>query len=225
MKRTKIPWAKWVWNPVTGCSEVSEGCKNCYARVMSERFGWPWGRATEHPERLEELKVKNYRATRGVCFVCSMGDLWHPTVDPVFRSVVMQRMEQRPDVTFVLLTKRAMEMGVWLDSMLKMGPWPKHIWVGFSAENQERFDERWGKLQDLSAEVPMVVSVEPMLGPVTMGHFGRLPRWVIAGPETGRRPRECRDEWIEDLKGEAQVRGCMFFDKRKGVGLVREGPV
>jgi protein gp37 len=125
----------------------------------------------------------------------------------------------------VLLTKRAEEMRIWLDSMLKMGPWPQHIWLGFSAENQERFDERWGALQDLSAKVPMVVSVEPMLGPVTMGHFGRLPRWVIAGPETGRKPRECRDEWIEDLKGEAQVRGCMFFDKRKGVGLVREGPV
>lgn len=188
MSKTKIEWATDVWNPVTGCSPVSEGCKNCYARRMATRLagrcGYPADepfRVTVHPDKLEEpLK---WRKPRRV-FVCSMGDLFHEDIRDFYIAQVFGVMAACPDSIFMLLTKRPARMNViieekipfWageafpgdcaLSQAMEFGNWPlRNVWLGVSVENQTTADERVPILLYTPAAVRFV-SYEPALGPV-----------------------------------------------------------
>ncbi|MEM3587936.1 MAG: phage Gp37/Gp68 family protein [Candidatus Jordarchaeaceae archaeon] len=183
MNTTKIEWADCVWNPVTGCTPVSEGCENCYARRMAYRlrgrFGYPGDeqfRVTLHPERLlEPLKWQKPRRV----FVCSMGDLFHENVPYDFLEQVFFTMEEADHHTFMILTKRprrALGFLKWLAD--RWSDWdvgevwtpPPNIWIGVTAENQARADERIPILLQIPAAVRFV-SVEPMLGPVDLSQW------------------------------------------------------
>jgi protein gp37 len=200
MQKTNIPWCDYTWNPITGCSPISEGCAHCYAERRSKRMGWKWGHAVFHPDRLDAPQHK-YKRRPGRVFVVSMGDIGHETVLPRWRTAVVDSMLAAPWHQYIVLTKRP---GPWLREL------PPECWVGVSVENQYRaarlvllYACAWpGAIQ--------FVSVEPMLGPVTFSGLSRKPDWVIAGPETGPGKRPCDDAWIEALAKESPV----FFDKR-----------
>lgn len=188
MGRTKIEWADTVWNPVTGCSKVSEGCQNCYAERMAKRLAGRCGyladepfRVTVHPERLEE--PLRWRKPRRV-FVCSMGDLFHRNVEPLFISRVFDTMAACRDSTFMLLTKRPHDAKVVIDDeipfwagesfpgdsalsqALEFNDWPlPNVWLGVSVEDQRAADLRIPVLLKTPAAVRFV-SYEPALGPV-----------------------------------------------------------
>lgn len=201
INRTKIPWADYTWNPITGCSPVSAGCARCYASAMSKRFGWPWGKASFHHERFEEpLHIK--KPSR--IFVCSMGDLGHATVKQEWRDQIVGMMRAVPRHTYIILTKRP---GPWLAEFAPFA------WVGVTIESQ-KYIHRWRELIDYCSQNHTVrfVSVEPMLGPVTFREFylQSWPDWVIAGPENGPGARPCDPKWIDDLAAESPC----FFDKR-----------
>ncbi len=205
MNKTKIPWADWTWNPIVGCSPASEGCANCYAAAISRRFHRPWGSAHFLPERLDQpAQVRK----PGRVFVCSMADFYHETVSHVDRSSVLNVIGKHPHHTFIILTKRP--------HLIPAGaPWFSNVWLGVTAENQDRADERWHELASRTVcregcPVVRFVSVEPMLGPVTFSHHIPKPDWVIAGPETGPKARRCEDAWINALAEESPC----FFDKR-----------
>ncbi len=289
---TNIPWADETWNPITGCTPISEGCQNCYAARMAKRlagrFGYPDAPnqfdVTFHPDKLDTpLRWKKTRKT----FVCSMGDLFHdevfdlkspfsvgqnyllgsfitytehPMLDAIF--AVMERVFMYPQI-FMLLTKRPGNMKRYFDAVQvhkneyadkfkdcpteamqnspaakdarhsAENPIPSNIWLGVTAENQKRYDERWTIASQIPAAVKFV-SIEPMLGPVDLlgqEHIGRIHSkheverldWIIAGPETGPGARECKPEWIEDLYEQCKAAGVSFFDKRKDF-LAREFP-
>ena len=229
---TKIEWCDETWNPITGCSKVSEACENCYAERMANRlkgrYGYPADkpfRLTAHPERLKD--PEKWKKPRRI-FVCSMGDIFHEDVKPEWKQDVWDVMNYNPHHTFILLTKRpqnAPTHETW---------WFDNIWLGVTAENQKRADERMPTLLQIPAAVRFV-SVEPMLEPIDFNAippFDLLPNnedevthydapwdeyldWVICGAETGPKARVMESEWAEDLYHQCDNAGVPFFFKKQ----------
>jgi len=181
MTKTKIEWADRVWNPVTGCSKVSEGCRNCYAERLAKRF-WGEREFTEvqcHEERLGD-PMKWKKPAR--IFVNSMSDLFHHDVPIGFIAGVWSSMLVADHHTFIVLTKRPKRM---LDVVSKLYGdqffYTQHlpnVWLGVSAEDQQTADERIPLLLETPA-AKRVVSIEPALGPVDIGMSKHWPsRWV-----------------------------------------------
>jgi len=251
MGTTKIEWCDKVWNPVTGCTPVSEGCRNCYAKRMANRlqgrYGYPAGdpfRVIWHEDKLKQ--PAHWRKPQKI-FVCSMGDLFHEDVpDEYIWRVFQEATFGNRRHTYLFLTKRPERMRDWFlanqhrfwnfkPSPYISVPWPDPcLWLGVTAENQIRADERIPILLSIPA-AKHFVSVEPMLGPVDLRRWLREPisdglldfspklDWVIAGPETGSGKRECKDEWIRNLFVQCQQSHVPFFDKRK-IHCLREWP-
>jgi protein gp37 len=233
MGKTRIEWADEVWNPVTGCTKISEGCKNCYAERMSKRlagrFGYPAEepfRVTVHRDRLEQ--PLRWRKPRRV-FVDSMGDLFHEDVPEEFVYDVWRYMAGIPRHTFLLPTKRVHRMKEFVDwwylSNHESDPWP-NIWLDVSVENQPRADERIPLLLQTPA-ARRFVSLEPLLGPVFLGWWlpgGKdrldLPNldWVICGAETGPGAREMNPDWARDIRDQCKAAGVPFFMKAMSGG-------
>jgi len=183
MGKSKIEWCDRTWNPVTGCTQISPGCANCYAKRMTERFAGPWGLDTKnpfavklHPEKLEEpLRWKKPSKV----FVCSMSDLFHEDVPFSFIEGVFEVMEEACQHTFLVLTKRPARMASFMAWYEKECSDPsvgmfwnvaKNIWIGVTAENQEQADKRIPILLQIPA-AKRFVSVEPMLGPVNLNDY------------------------------------------------------
>jgi protein gp37 len=177
--KTKIEWANATWNPITGCTPISDGCTNCYAKRLVKRFPalhghdliyetlWPkpFNEIQFHPGRLHEpLKWKKPRRL----FVCSMSDLFHEDVDlewvKKIYTVIMESWHRNLGHTFMVLTKRPERMAEIINPF---EPLP-NLWLGVTAENQQSADERIPILLNIPAAVRFV-SIEPMLEPVDFG--------------------------------------------------------
>jgi len=243
MAATKIEWATDVWNPCTGCTPISAGCANCYAKRMASRlkgrFGYPAGKpfkVTLHPEKLDEpLRWKKPRRV----FVCSMGDLFHEDVPDGFISQVFGVMSLAWEHTFIVLTKRPQRMAEWLRTACEKvhdasrpiaeiiqcrshsrNLWPlPNLWLGTTAENQTAYEDRIEWLLKCPATVTFL-SLEPLLGPIDLTatyatHDGLRGRihWLIAGPETGPRARPCNPDWIGSAINQAKAAGIKVFVK------------
>ncbi len=232
---TKIEWADETWNPITGCTPISEGCQNCYAQRMARRLAGRYGYpdapnhfdVTIHDDKLwKPNKIKRARRI----FVCSMGDLYHDDCRKdscvkwaeVFK--IWAVMYQADWHTYQLLTKRPQNALEFYNTFLKNIPQEKfsHIWLGVTAENQKRYDERWTIASQIPAAVKFV-SIEPALEYVNIDIFAPWPDWVIWGPETGPGKRPFKPEWAEETYELCQLKGIPFFDKRKDY-LARESP-
>ncbi len=180
---TKIEWTDKAWNPVTGCTPISEGCENCYATRMSKRlagrYGYPEApnsfRVTPHWDRLKE--PLHWQKPRMV-FVCSMGDLFHEDISDSFIFAVFLVMSRTRGIghTFQILTKRPGRMRDLIQKWIRdrvtfhegcTGRIPSFIWLGMTAENQARWDERVPILLDTPAAVRFV-SCEPLLEPINI---------------------------------------------------------
>jgi len=175
---TKIEWVRnpdgtkgETWNPITGCTKVSPGCKNCYAERMAKRLAGRYGYpeqphqfdVTPHYDKMDlPLRWKKPR----MVFVCSMGDLFHKDIPMRFISQVFELMSQARQHTFQVLTKRperALEFYLWAK---KIDGWAfgyPNVWLGTSVENQAAADERIPLLLQTPAAVRFV-SCEPLLG-------------------------------------------------------------
>jgi protein gp37 len=245
MTKTKIEWADRVWNPITGCTKVSEGCRNCYAERLAGRF-WKDRKFTEvrmHPERLSQ--PLSWKKPSRV-FVNSMSDLFHPDVDHDFIGDVFRVMEKTPQHTYLILTKRPKEMLYWFNLMNAERYLPK-VWLGVSVEDQKSAEKRIPLLLKTPAAVRFV-SCEPLLGPVdlwkfatreeTFGsmfdHRGSYPfykelgfpsgtvkyhegiDWVIVGGESGPNARPMHPDWAISIRDQCVDAGVPFFFKQWG---------
>lgn len=222
MSDTKIEWADKVWNPVTGCTPISEGCANCYARRMANRLQGRFGydahepfKPTFHADKLDEPSrwTKPQRV-----FVCSMGDAFHDAVVWPWFVAMMETVERYPKHTFMFLTKRPHNA---FHRFQDYGSVPSNIWLGVTAENQRQADKRIPVLLRIPAVVRFV-SCEPLLEPIILPGKNLL-HWVIAGPETGPGRRLCKSGWILDLALQCGCAGISFFDKRENF-IRREFP-
>lgn len=193
---TKIEWCDETWNPITGCTPVSPGCDHCYARRMATRlagrFGYPADepfRVTFHRDRLDE--PQRWRKPRRV-FVCSMGDLWHPDVDPCDRAAVIRATNLAPQHTYLFLTKRPQNVKEDFSGC-------PNFWIGATVENQEQIKARDLAIMNLQTRVRFL-SCEPLLGPLDVRQmFNRYWRcnscgeaWDYHAGDDDEEGNECR---------------------------------
>jgi protein gp37 len=211
--KSSIEWTEMTWNPVTGCTKVSQGCKNCYANRMalrlkamgSERYTNGF-KPTLHYD-LTELP-RRWRKPRTI-FVNSMSDLFHEAVPESFIRTIFATMRDCPQHTFQVLTKRS-------ERLAKLGPsleWPPNVWMGVSVESSAVMS----RITDL-ARVPAKVrflSCEPLIGPLN-----RIPlpgiHWVIVGGESGPGARPIQPRWVESIRTQCESAGVSFFFKQWG---------
>lgn len=169
---SKIEWTDTTWNPITGCTKVSEGCRNCYAETIANRF-WGDRKFTDvicHEDRLQ--KPFTWRKPRMV-FVNSMSDLFHEDVPGEFIVKILNTIEKNPQHIFQVLTKRPERMRdfFWGESGAgsDVPPIP-NLWLGVSIEDQKSADDRIGYLEDTPAAIRFL-SCEPLLGPVDLSYY------------------------------------------------------
>jgi len=218
-------WWTRAWNPVTGCSPISEGCENCWAARMANRLkgraGYPADdpfKVTFHPERLAD--PVHWRKGQDI-FVEDMGDLFHGEVKTDWQLVVWHTMREYLRHRFYVLTKRAENMRQFCrelrpsDLCGNLLPL-ENVWLGVTAENQARFDERVPLLLQTPA-AHRYVCLEPLLGPIEMADSVRRLNWVIVGCESGPGRRLCRLEWIESIVGQCKAAGVPCFVKQVGL--------
>ena len=223
-------WWTRTWNPVTGCSPVSEGCRNCWAQRMARRLagrcGYPGGDGfapTLHGDRLGE-PVK--RRQREVYFVCGMGDLFHPDVPLEWIAWVWNIMATRGHGchTFMILTKRPERAAKILAGQLVV----PNVWVGVSVEDQATAGKRIPWLLRTPA-AHRFVSYEPALGPVDLrtgiyahpngGRAGTSLDGIdllIAGGETGPGARPSHPDWFRSVRDQCAAAGVDFHFKQWG---------
>ena len=245
MNQTRIEWADVTWNPITGCTPISEGCEHCYAARMAKRlagrFGYPKDdpfRVTFHPDRLTE--PLHWKKPRKI-FVCSMGDLFHEDVKPDWIDRILSIIRRTPQHTYMVLTKRAVRMMHYM--LAQWPPPPRNMWLGVTAENQRTANERIPLLLDTPAALRFV-SVEPMLSAVDLNErellchtwrrgltIGIYLDWVICGAETGPGARSMNYNWGRELHDQCQSVEIPFFFKKGNGGeqppadlLVRQWP-
>ena len=210
---SSIEWTDATWNPVTGCTKISPGCKFCYAERMARRLkamGQPRYRngfeVTLQPDLLE-LPLR-WRQPRFV-FVNSMSDLFHTDVPGSFIQSVFEVMSRARQHTFQVLTKRPERAAVMIDEL----PWPSNVWLGTSIENT-----RYAFRSKLLASVPAAIrflSVEPLLSPIPVLPLHRID-WVIVGGESGPGARPMKREWVINIRDQCIKRGVRFFFKQWG---------
>jgi protein gp37 len=213
MAQSSIEWTEMTWNPTTGCTKLSAGCKFCYAEVMSRRL---------HAMGIEKYKdgfkvrvhedaLKIPYSWKGskIVFVNSMSDLFHPEVPFEFIQKVFKVMNDTPQHTYQVLTKRA-ERLYELHEHLN---WTKNIWMGVSVED-ERVIDRIDFLRETNAAIKFL-SCEPLIGPLRNMNLHNID-WVIVGGESGRKSRPMNEEWVWDIKFQCQEQEVLFFFKQWG---------
>lgn len=208
-----IEWTDSTWNPVTGCSKVSQGCKYCYAQRFAERFrgipGHPFEQGFDlrlWPDRLG-LPLQ-WREPRRI-FVNSMSDLYHEKVPTAFIRQVFRTMNEARWHKFQILTKRAKRLSEIGTSL----PWRPNIWQGVSIESMEvawRADE----LRKVPAEIRFL-SLEPLLGPLDGLDLSDI-KWVIVGGESGPHARLMKKAWVRSLRDRCRKEAIPFFFKQWG---------
>lgn len=215
---TKIEWTEKSWNPVTGCTKVSPGCKNCYAEAIANRL-WGGRKFTDvrcHEDRLDT--PFHWKKPRRV-FVNSMSDLFHPDVPFDFIDKVQSAMQANDRHTFQILTKRPERLELWIEyrrSWTDYG-FNRHIWIGVSVESPKYLDRT-----DILRRVPAAIrfiSFEPLLESVGEIDLTGI-HWVIIGGESGLKARPFNIEWAREIIRQCKAAKVPVFMKQVGASPV-----
>lgn len=220
MSKTKIEWCDEVLNPITGCTKVSLGCKNCYAESMFVRFAKQWGSFNElrfHPKRLEGKPLSQVKPL--TIFVNSMSDMFHERMPFEWQIKVFGRLARYTQHKFIILTKRPKQMVAVLAMLENKGINVRadfqHIYFGVSIEDSDNLDRlALLRIANEKLGIKTVVSFEPLLGPIY--DFTKIykPNWIIIGCESGKDKRDCDVEWIRTLTHEGLMNGIPVFVKQ-----------
>ena len=243
MSKTKIEWAEKVWNPVTGCSKISEGCRNCYAERMAKRLAGRCGYPTGDPFKMtlhhDHIGDPVHWRNPSRIFLGSMTDLFHDDVPFYWLDKIFDIATRADRHTFLVLTKRPERMKAYFSRPDIIWPF-KNVWLGVTAENQDQADKRIPILLQTPAAVRFV-SVEPMLGsvdirryfrgcppgcmkdalcPLECGHKRKIGLdWVICGGESGPGARPMHPDWARSLRYQCHAAGVPFLFKQHGEWL------
>jgi len=222
--KSSIEWTEATWNPVAGCTVVSPGCTNCYAMRMARRLdamGQPKYAGTtrmsgNRPKwngviRLDEAALslpRTWKTGRAI-FVNSMSDLFHEKVAPEFIGRVFETMQDTPQHTYQILTKRAER----LEALSPYLDWPRNVWMGVSVENA---DYAW-RIEHLGRTGAAVkfLSLEPLLGPLVELRLADID-WVIAGGESGPGARPMEVAWVRSIRDQCESASVAFHFKQWG---------
>lgn len=211
--KSKIEWTETTWNPITGCTKVSPGCKYCYAERMAKRLQ-AMGKVhylngfqvAVHEDLFDyPLRVKSPR----LIFVNSMSDLFHENISDEIILSLFDIMNRASWHTFQVLTKRP-------ERMAKVSPsvnWADNIWAGVSVENED-YKYRIDYLRSIGAKIKFL-SLEPLLGPIPDIDLSTID-WVIVGGESGPKSRKMEPEWAIDIRDSCIKQNVPFFFKQWG---------
>ncbi len=213
MSKSAIEWTESTWNPVTGCTKISPGCKFCYADRMAHRLqamgqeNYRNGfRLTLQPHMLRKpLQWKKPQ----MIFVNSMSDLFHKSVPIEYIHEVFDVMRRAHWHQFQVLTKRA-------DRLARLSQeiaWPTNVWMGVSVENEKSL-LRVDLLRQTEASIRFL-SLEPLLGPLPNMDLSDID-WVIVGGESGPGARRIAEQWVVDIRDQCKLAGTPFFFKQWG---------
>lgn len=214
MSKSSIEWTELTWNPTTGCSKVSTGCKFCYAEIMTRRlkamgqkkYKDGFKKVKTHPKTLEIPYTWKKPST---VFVNSMSDIFHEDISIKYIKSVFKVMNDCSQHTFQVLTKRSQRL---LD-IHKNLTWSKNIWMGVSVED-ERVKSRIEDLSKTNAKVKFL-SLEPLIGPLAKLNLKKID-WVIVGGESGFKPRPMKEEWVNEIRIQCNKQSVPFFFKQWG---------
>jgi protein gp37 len=213
MAHSSIEWTESTWNPLTGCTKISPGCKHCYAERMAKRL-----KAMGQPNYSNGFKLTMHEAvlqkplewkTPQIIFVNSMSDLFHEKVPIEFIQKTFAVMRQANWHQFQVLTKRA-------ERLAELSPlidWPDNVWMGVSVENQD-YSFRIDQLISTGAKTKFL-SLEPLLGPISHLTLGGI-NWVIVGGESGPGARPLNKEWVTEIRDQCVSARVPFFFKQWG---------
>jgi protein gp37 len=214
MAQSSIEWTQMTWNPTTGCTKVSAGCKFCYAEIMTrrlkamgqEKYKFGFKIIKIHPETLE---IPYTWKTPKIVFVNSMSDLFHKDVPLDYIKKVFKVMNENPQHVFQVLTKRAER----LFEIHKELRWTHNIWMGVSVEDKKVVN-RIDLLRKIRAKVKFL-SLEPLIGELTNLNLKKMD-WVIVGGESGHTPRPMNPDWVLDIQDQCEKAKVAFFFKQWG---------
>ncbi len=213
MNNTKIEWTESTWNPTTGCTKISAGCKNCYAEKMAKRLKTMGQKkylngfdVRIHPDVIDEPCF--WKKPRMV-FVNSMSDLFHDKIPISFIKKVFKVMNQNPAHTFQVLTKRAENLAKYAEML----SFSSNIWMGVTVEDQDNVN-RINYLKLIPAYVKFV-SIEPLIGSIDEISLTGID-WVIVGGESGPGARPMKKEWVQKIRDDCKVNSIPFFFKQWG---------
>jgi protein gp37 len=215
MAQSSIEWTQHTWNPTTGCTKVSPGCKNCYAEVMTRRLvamnaaGYENGfRLTMHDSRVKQPLARKVPTTY---FVNSMSDLFHEDVHDSFLDSIFETIRQSPQHTYQILTKRAERLPLYFAHREV----PKNVWLGVSVEDKKYGLPRIDYLCQVKAAVRFL-SIEPLLEDLGEVSFSKID-WVIVGGESGLKARSgMTEQIISKIQVACERDGAAFFFKQWG---------
>lgn len=210
---SSIEWTEATWNPVTGCTKVSEGCRNCYAHRMAKRlhamgnhrYANGFNVTLQHDLIRKPLEWKKPKRI----FVNSMSDLFHKDVPDSFIFSVFETMIEASHHTFQVLTKRSERLAELGERL----PWANNIWIGVSVEN-ENVLSRIDNLRKVPADVRFL-SCEPLIGPLDKLNLNGI-HWVIVGGESGPGSRPMKEEWVTSIRDQCEEQNTAFFFKQWG---------
>ncbi len=212
---TKIEWTEQTLNVITGCTPISEGCQNCYAKTMSRRLKAMGQekyrnefRVTLHPSEIS--KIDSWKKPRKI-FLNSMSDTFHKDVYDQFIKELFGILSVFPEHTFQILTKRSERLKELSPKLI----WTKNIWMGVSVE-LDKYDNRIDDLRSTKAAIKFL-SCEPLLGPMPNLNLEGID-WVIVGGESGPKSkvREMHLHWARDIRNQCIEQGVKFFYKQGG---------
>ncbi|MCX2477749.1 phage Gp37/Gp68 family protein [Pedobacter sp. MC2016-15] len=213
MAQSNIEWTELTWNPVTGCTKISPGCKNCYAETMTRRL-----ELMGLEKYSEGFKVRTHADTLAtpftwkkpkIVFVNSMSDLFHPEVPLDFIKAVFAVMNNTPQHIYQVLTKRS-ERLLQIANELK---WTDNIWMGVSVES-EKYISRITDLSLTPAKTKFL-SIEPLIDEVKTLDLQNID-WVIVGGESGAKARPLEKRWVDYIKLKCESSNVPFFFKQWG---------
>ncbi|HBV17586.1 DUF5131 family protein [Chryseobacterium carnipullorum] len=214
MAQSSIEWTEMTWNPTTGCTKISQGCKFCYAEIMTRRLKAMGQEKYKDGFKVikthsDTLKVPYTWKNSKVVFVNSMSDLFHEDIPLEFIKDVFKVMNENPQHIFQVLTKRAER----LLEIHKELIWSHNIWMGVSVENHD-VEFRIDLLRKTNAKTKFL-SLEPLIGPLSKLNLKKID-WVIVGGESGFKPRPMNPDWVLEIQKQCEKSKVAFFFKQWG---------
>jgi len=212
-KKSSIEWTESTWNPTTGCTKISDGCKNCYAEKMAKRL-----KAMNNPRYINGFQVTIHEdliklplswKKPQMIFVNSMSDLFHEDIPDNIIIEIFQTMVKADWHIFQVLTKRSERLRV----LSKKLPWSDNIWMGVTVENS-KVQYRFQDLIHTPAYIKFL-SLEPLIGPLLSLDLSGI-NWIIVGGESGAGARPMNPEWVRDIRDNCSKSNTPFFFKQWG---------
>jgi len=217
-----IEWAKWSWNPMTGCKH---GCKYCYARDIANRYYTEFKFEPHfYPERL--MAPKNTKIPKGKedkpgyknVFLCSMSDIGGEWVPVEWVNTLIDIMEKSPEWNYLLLTKNPKK---YLEYK-----WPKNCWLGVTADTQKRATEAVKIFKQIEHPIKFL-SCEPLEEKIILSENPSF-HWLIIGgrsESSGMPAGQPKWEWVETLINQARKYKIKVYGKPNLKALPKEYPL